>query len=183
MANCVVSTGNSNGVNVRSAKVVSSSNLLGVIDNGVSVNIVRCDDTWATLMYQGTPAFLQHQFLLNPPTTNGDGLDTSSNNTAVCNGDNVNIRSTANRSTTGNTLDKGDSVTIYQKSLVGGYYWYRIGSNQWDVAISLLLVALAAETPVVVPSLVMVPSLMVLFTAVRSRLVAMITGDGSLVVL
>ena len=67
MANCMVSTGNSSGVNVRSSKAVSSSNLLGVIDNDVYVNVVRCDGTWATLMYQGTPAFLQHQYLLNPP--------------------------------------------------------------------------------------------------------------------
>lgn len=131
MANCMVSTGNSSGVNVRSSKAVSSSNLLGVIDNGVYVNVVRCDGTWATLMYQGAPAFLQHQYLMNPPTTNGDGLDTGSNNKAACNGNDVNIRDAANGSITGNTLDKGDSVTIYQKSLVNGYYWYRIGTNQW----------------------------------------------------
>lgn len=94
---------------------MSSSNLLGVIGNGVYVNVVRCDGTWAIPMYQGAPAFLQHQYLMKPPTTNGDGLDTGSNNKAVCNGNDVNIRDAANGSITGNTLDKGDSVTIYQK--------------------------------------------------------------------
>ena len=131
MAICIVNTGNNNGVNVRSEKRVSSTTLLGVIDNNESVNIVRCDSTWATLMYNGAPAFLQHQYVDNPPTQNGDGLNTGDNNIAVCNGNNVNIRDAANGDTTGNMLDKGDRVTIYQKSLVGGYYWYRIGTNQW----------------------------------------------------
>lgn len=131
MAICIVNTGNNNGVNVRSEKRVSSTTLLGVIDNDESVNIVRCDGTWATLMYNGAPAFLQHQYVDNPPSTNGDGLNTSDNNIAVCNGDDVNIRDAANGDTTGNMLDKGDQVTIYQKSLVGSYYWYRIGTNQW----------------------------------------------------
>lgn len=131
MAICIVNTGNNNGVNVRSEKRVSSTTLLGVIDNDESVNIVRCDGTWATLMYNGEPAFLQHQYVDNPPSTNGDGLNVSDNNIAVCNGDDVNIRDAANGDTTGNMLDKGDQVTIYQKSLVGSYYWYRIGTNQW----------------------------------------------------
>lgn len=92
MSSCLVQTGNSTGVNVRSAKAVSSSNLLGVIDNDEYVNVVRCDDTWATLMYNGTPAFLQHQYLVNPPSTIGEVLlDTSSNNKAVCNASSVTV--------------------------------------------------------------------------------------------
>ena len=132
MASCKVYTGNSNGVNVRSAKAVSSSNLLGVIDNDVFVNVVRCDNTWATLVYNGTPAFLQHQYLLNPPSINGDGLlDNDSNNKAVCNASSVNIRDDAGGNTTGSTLAKGASVTVYEKRYSENYYWYRIGTDRW----------------------------------------------------
>ena len=69
MANCVVSTGNNAGVNIRASKSTGSTKL-GVIANGKIVNIVRCDDTWATLLYNGNPAFAQHQYLSNPPTVN-----------------------------------------------------------------------------------------------------------------
>jgi hypothetical protein len=121
MANCIVSTGNNAGVNVRASKSTSSTKL-GVIDNGVTVDVVRCDSTWATLVYNGTPAFVQHQYLSNPPTTNGEGL--SAGDSAVCNGSSVNVRDAASGNTTGSQLNKGDAVTIYERSAVtGGYYW------------------------------------------------------------
>ena len=129
MANCTVHTKNSAGVNVRAAKSTSSRKL-GEIDNGVIVNVVRCDGTWATLMYNGTPAFVQHQYLSNPPSFNGEGL--LSGDSAVCNGNNVNIRDAASGNTTGSQLNKGDVVTVYERSaLIGEYYWYRIGANSW----------------------------------------------------
>lgn len=129
MAICTVYTGNSAGVNVRASKSTNSKKL-GVIDNGVQVNVVRCDSTWATLMYNGTPAFVQHQYLNNPPASNGEGL--SDNDSAVCNGSNVNVRDDANGNTTGSQLNKGDAATVYERSeLISGYYWYRIGTNRW----------------------------------------------------
>lgn len=128
MANCIVHTGNSSGVNVRATKSTSSTRL-GVIDNGVTVNVVCCDTTWATLMYNGTPAFVQHQYLQNPPTTKGDGL--SVGNGATCNTNQVIIRSTANGNSTGSYLNKGNAVTVSEKTLTGGYYWYKIGNSRW----------------------------------------------------
>lgn len=128
MANCIVHTGNNSGVNIRASKSTGSS-LLGVINNGVSVNIVRCDDTWATLMYNGTPAFVQHQYLQNPPTTKGDGLTVGDG--AICNMNQVNIRSAANGTVTGNYLNKGDSISVSAKTLTNGYYWYKFGTNSW----------------------------------------------------
>lgn len=129
MANCVVHTGNSAGVNVRSAKETGSATLLGVIDNGVTVNVVRCDGTWASLMYNGSPAFVQHQYLNNPPTINGDGL--SVNDYGTCNGTNVNVRNAANGSSIVGQINKNESYKILAKSLTNSYYWYRIGTNQW----------------------------------------------------
>ena len=128
MATCIVKTGNDNGVNIRPSKS-TSGNRLGVINNGVSVNVVRCDGTWATLMYNGTPAFVQHKFLQNPPTINGDGL--SVNDAAVSNGDKVNIRDAANGNLTRKQMNKGDNHTVLGKSLVGNFYWYKINTNQW----------------------------------------------------
>lgn len=107
MATCIVKTGNDNGVNIRPSKS-TSGNRLGVINNGVSVNVVRCDGTWATLMYNGTPAFVQHKFLQNPPTINGDGL--SVNDAAVSNGDKVNIRDAANGNPTGKQMKKATII-------------------------------------------------------------------------
>lgn len=129
MANCIVYTGNNNGVNIRSSKSTGSGTLLGVIDNGVTVNIVRCDSTWATLLYNGAPAFVQHQYLQNPPSANGDGL--SVGDSATCNANSVNIRDTAGGDTTGNYLNKGNTVSILGKASSGGYYWYKIGNGQW----------------------------------------------------
>jgi hypothetical protein len=128
MANCIVYTGNSAGLSVRASKSTSSTKL-GVISNGVTVDVVRCDATWATFMYNSTPAFVQHQYLQDPPSTNGDGLSTGA--TATCNTNNVIIRDAANGSSTGSQLSKGDGVTIYAKTLTSSYYWYRIGTNQW----------------------------------------------------
>lgn len=128
MANCVVSTGNNAGVNIRASKSTGSTKL-GVIANGKIVNIVRCDDTWATLLYNGNPAFAQHQYLSNPPTVNGDGL--SKNDHAVCNANKVNIRSAAGGATTGKQMSKGKNVTIQDKLLTNNYYWYQIAAGQW----------------------------------------------------
>lgn len=128
MATCIVNTGNSAGVNVRTSKDTESKKL-GVIDNGVSVDVVRCNDTWATLMYNSTPAFVQHKYLQNPPSTNGDGLSVNAN--ATCNGNSVNVRNAANGNTVVKQINKGASYKVLGKSLTGGYYWYQIGTNQW----------------------------------------------------
>lgn len=128
MATCIVKTGNSSGVNVRVSKETNSKKL-GVIDNGVYVDVVRCNDTWATLMYNSTPAFVQHKFLQNPPSTNGDGL--SVNAYATCNGNSVNVRKAANGSTVITQINKGTNYKVLGKSLTGGYYWYQIDTNQW----------------------------------------------------
>ena len=126
MATCTVIGGR---LNVRASKSATSTKL-GQLANGTLVNVVCCNGTWATLMYDGTPAFVMHQYLDDPPSTYGEGL--SAGDSAVCNANNVNIRSTANGSTTGNRLDKGDNVTIYARSgIINSYYWYRIGTNQW----------------------------------------------------
>ena len=59
----VVQSSNGGGVNVRSSKSVSSSRL-GTIPEGKQINVVTCDATWATLVYNGTPAFVQRQFIV-----------------------------------------------------------------------------------------------------------------------
>lgn len=128
MSYCTVSTGNNAGLNVRASRSTGSA-LQGVINNGVSVNVVRCDDTWATLLFNGSPAFVQHQYLTNPPTGNGQGL--ARNDTAVCNANSVIIRQTANGTATGSYLQKGDAVTIVASGYINSYYWYRIGDNRW----------------------------------------------------
>lgn len=128
MATCIVKTGNSAGVNVRALKDAGSTKL-GVIDNGVSVDVVRCDSTWATLMYNSSPAFVQHKYLQNPPSTNGDGLSVNAN--ATCNGNSVNVRNAANGNTVVKQINKGASYKVLGKSLTGGYYWYQIGTDQW----------------------------------------------------
>lgn len=128
MATCIVKTGNSAGVNVRASKDTSSAKL-GVIDNGVSVDVVRCDSTWATLMYNSTPAFVQHRYLQNPPSTNGDGLSVNANTT--CNGNSVNVRNAANGNTVVKLINKGASYKVLDKLLKDKYYWYKIGTDQW----------------------------------------------------
>lgn len=89
MAYCYVHSGNGGGVNVRAEKNVNSSRL-GTIPDDAQVNIVTCDSTWATLVYNDTPAFVQHQYISNPPTTYGMGLGEGSQ--ALCNGNSVNVR-------------------------------------------------------------------------------------------
>lgn len=139
MANCTVQTDNSSGVNVRSAKAVSSSNLLGVIDDGTTVNVVRCDGTWATFMYQGSPAFVQHQFLVNPPSKNGDGLDTGSNNKAVCNASNVNIRNAATFIWLYASYMRMRSFASNSRGLLGTPMAFREGLTARQMVLSVLL--------------------------------------------
>lgn len=132
MANTIVKTGNTAPANIRASKSTSST-LLGTIPNGQTVNVVRCDATWATLQFNGTPAFIWNSLLENPPTTNGAGLSAVAGfNTAKCNANKVNIRqSTVNGSIIG-TLNKGDNVSIL--GLTTGsdnYIWYSIGPNRW----------------------------------------------------
>ena len=88
MANCIVQTGNNAGLNVRAQKTVSSEKL-GEIANGASLNVVRCDAVWATFMFNGAPAFVQHKYLLDPPAVNGEGL--SVDDGATCNADTVDL--------------------------------------------------------------------------------------------
>ena len=71
-----------------------------------------------------------HQYLSPVPSANGDGL--AAGDSAVCNANSVNIRSTANGSTTGSQLNKGDTVSILGKAYTNGYYWYRFGASQWS---------------------------------------------------
>ena len=126
----VVQSSNGGGVNVRSSKSVSSSRL-GTIPEGKQINVVTCDATWATLVYNGTPAFVQRQFIVGEADDYGAGL--GENGRALCNADSVNVRSqpTVNSAVNGSKLDKGDSVTAYEYSFDGTYVWYRIGSNRW----------------------------------------------------
>ena len=126
MAKCIVNTGNSAGLNVRQTKS-TTSNRLGVIDNGVEVDIVRCDGTWATLLYGGVPAFVQHRYLNDngKPTVNGEGLVIGVE--AYCNTNNVNVRNTPNGSTVITQIDKARKVDITNKQVSNGYYWYHVG--------------------------------------------------------
>lgn len=130
MAYCYVHSSNGGGVNVRASKSVNSSRL-GTIPEGAQVNIVTCDAIWATLVYNGVPAFVQHQYISNPPSDYGLGL--GENSRALCNTDNVNVRSEprTGSSTNGSQLDKGDSVTVTDYSFDGTYVWYLIGTDRW----------------------------------------------------
>lgn len=62
MANTIVKTGNTAPANIRASKSTSST-LLGTIPNGQTVNVVRCDATWATLQFNGTPGLHLEQFI------------------------------------------------------------------------------------------------------------------------
>lgn len=130
MIMAVVQSNNGGGVNVRSSKSVSSSRL-GTIPEGRQINVVTCDATWATLVYNGIPAFVQRQFIVWESTNYGAGL--GENGRALCNANSVNVRSqpNTNSTTNGSQLNKGDSVTAYEYSFDGTYVWYRIGSNRW----------------------------------------------------
>jgi uncharacterized protein YgiM (DUF1202 family) len=129
MALATVQTGNSAGVNIRATKSTSAT-LLGVINNGVQVNVVRVDSTWATLQYNNTPAFVQHQYLTGAPASNGAGL--TAGNGAKCNGDSVNVRSSAPSGGVVSQLNKGSAVTVQSITTASdGYVWYQIGSGQW----------------------------------------------------
>ena len=123
----IVNTGNSAGLNVRTEKSTSSTRL-GIIDNGAMVNVVRCDATWAILLYNGTPAFVMHQYLTGTPTIIGDGLTVSGN--AVVNTNSVNVRSGAGTAFSPiSMLNKGTGITAYAKTLASDGYWYRIDSS------------------------------------------------------
>ena len=128
MANCIVQTGNNAGLNVRAQKTVSSEKL-GEIANGASLNVVRCDAVWATFMFNGAPAFVQHKYLLDPPAVNGEGL--SVDDGATCNADTVDLCEVAAGETTGRMLHKGEHVKIQQIEVVEEWYWYRIDVGQW----------------------------------------------------
>ena len=129
MAYCYVRSGNGGGVNVRAKKNVSSSRL-GTIPEEAKVDIVTCDATWATLVYNGVPAFVQHKYLSNPPTEFGFGLGEYSR--ALCNTDGVNVRwNPTTSSTTNGSLNKGDAVTVTNYSYDGTYIWYFFGTNKW----------------------------------------------------
>lgn len=126
---CYVQSNNGGGVNVRETKSTSSFRL-GTIPDGARVNIVTCDSTWATLVYNGTPAFIQHRYIDSPPDGYGWGL--TENERALCNGNSVNVRASASTSASVvGTLSKGVAVTVYDFSMVGNYTWYRIGSGRW----------------------------------------------------
>lgn len=125
-----VQSSNGGGVNVRASKSTSASRL-GTIPEGKQINVVTCDATWATLVYNGTPAFVQRQFIVGEADDYGAGL--SENGRALCNANSVNVRSqpSASSATNGSRLNKGDSVVAYEYSYDGTYIWYRIGSNRW----------------------------------------------------
>lgn len=115
----VVQSNNGGGVNVRSSKSVSSSRL-GTIPEGRQINVVTCDATWATLVYNGIPAFVQRQFIVWESTNYGAGL--GENGRALCNANSVNVRSqpNTNSTTNGSQLNKGDSVTAYEYGIFHG---------------------------------------------------------------
>lgn len=125
-----VQSNNGGGVNVRSSKSTSSSRL-GTIPEGAQIDVVTCDATWATLVYNGIPAFVQRQYIVGESDSFGGGL--GENKRALCNANSVNVRIKPNASsaTNGSKLNKGDSVTAYEYSFDGTYVWYRIGSNRW----------------------------------------------------
>lgn len=130
MAYCYVQSTNGGGVNVRSSKSQDSSRL-GTIPEGARIDIVTCDATWATLVYNNVPAFVQHRFIDNPPSTYGSGLGEYAR--ALCNTNDVNVRSapTLSAPTNGSQLDKGDSVTVTDFASDGTYIWYLIGEDRW----------------------------------------------------
>lgn len=132
MANTTVQTGNNAPANVRASKSTQSE-CLGTISNGTTVDVVRCNDTWATLLFEGTPAFIWNSLLTNPPTQNGAGLSsTTGSNTAKCNGSDVNVRANAVNGNVVGTLNKGDFVTVSSLTTgTDGYVWYNIGSGRW----------------------------------------------------
>ena len=122
-------------LNVRASKSTSSTRL-GQLASGTSVDIVRCDNTWSTLQYNGTPAFVMHQYLSGFPDTKGKGLLV--NDTAKTNVSGLNVRTGPglNNPTTGSQLSKGTSVTIYGIGVNSseGYFWYRINSTSTNPA-------------------------------------------------
>lgn len=133
MAFYTVSSGNGGGVNVRASKDQNSTRL-GTISDGTQVNIVRCDATWSTLVYNSTPAFVMHQYLSGAPSLYGAGL--SVGDYAICNANSVNVRDDAEGNTTGRRLNKGEQVYVREYSdmpnSVGNFYrWYRIGTDEW----------------------------------------------------
>lgn len=133
MAIYTVSSGNGGGVNVRASKDTGSTKL-GTISDGTQVDIVRCDASWSTLVYNGTPAFVMHQYLSGKPSTYGAGL--TSGDSAVCNGNSVNVRDDAEGDTTGRQLSKGEQVTVREYSDMYNsegtmYRWYCIGTDEW----------------------------------------------------
>lgn len=134
MADCVVRTGNRAGLNVREAQS-KRSRKLGVIENGVTINVVRCNSDWATLLYRGTPAFVQMRYLAHPPVVNGEGL--WAGDTAVCNAKRVAICDAANGKESGKYLERDARVTVSDQALADGGYWYRIGKGQWVLGAAL----------------------------------------------
>lgn len=125
-----IQTGNSGAANLRATKSTGSQ-LIGTLSNGTNVNIVRCDDTWATLQYNGIPCFILLRLLDDYPVSYGEGMNSSGVFVAKCNGDNVNVRNEPNGTAVGR-INKGDSVTVtaYQYD-INNYFWYQIGVNQW----------------------------------------------------
>lgn len=125
----VVQSNNGGGVNVRATKSTSSSRL-GTIPEGKTIKVVTCDATWATLVYNGVPAFVQRKYIIGESDDYGAGL--SENGRALCNANGVNVRTKPNTSSTPNgKLNKSDSVTVFEYSFDGTYVWYRFGSDCW----------------------------------------------------
>ena len=127
----IVATGNSAGLNVRAEKTTTSAKL-GVISNGTTVQVVRCNDTWATLLYHGTPAFLMHQYLTDAPEIVGDGL--AANGNAVVNMSNVNVRSGAGTAYASQSkFSKGTNVSTFARTLASDGFWYKMDplANRW----------------------------------------------------
>ena len=127
MATCTVTGGR---LNVRALKSTTSTKL-GYLDDGTQVNVVCCDNTWATLQFNGTPAFVMSAYLNGEPTTKGDGLSTGDSAKTNVSGLNVRTGPGLTNSTTGSQLSKGVNVTIESRSYNSseGYYWYRINTS------------------------------------------------------
>jgi peptidoglycan hydrolase-like protein with peptidoglycan-binding domain len=132
MSTATVNTSKNGTGGTLNFRQTKNGTVLGAIPNGTSINVVRADSGWFTLVYGGQPGYVQVQHVDGGPTTVGDGL--AVNDTALVNSTNVNIRSGAGTSSSSvGTISRPSAVTIYGKQSASDGYWYRINSSaqQW----------------------------------------------------
>ncbi len=135
MAYTTIKTSNGGPANVREDHSTSSEKV-GSIAYGTSVNVVRHTDGWLTILYNNVPRFIADYVVASAPQELGEGLNNTTNNKAVCNGSSVNIRSGASTDYPSvGSLNYKQAVTIYDAfyNQSDTYYWYAINANctQW----------------------------------------------------